>query len=112
MASTATKSRTSRAGNNGQDPARDLEAEIAALREDIAAITATLGDIARYRADEAQTKVHKVKRKVANTGEQALESVQENLELAEGELKNVIRDKPISSVLIAAGVGFLLSRIL
>ena|SRR5690554_2157691 len=94
------------------DPAKDLDAEIAALRQDVAAITATLGDIAKYRANEAQTRINKVKRDAVHTGEEALEHAQHSLESAEGELKELIREKPISSVLVAAGVGFILSKIL
>ncbi len=96
----------------GRDPAKDLDAEIAALREDVAAITATLGDIVKYRTGEAKTEARKIRRRVERQGEETLESVQDSFDAAEGELKATIREKPISSVLIAAGIGYVISKIL
>ncbi len=94
------------------DPAKDLEVEIAALREDIAAITATLGDIVKYRTNEAKAEARKIRRRVEREGEEALESVQDSFEAVESELKASIREKPITSVLIAAGIGYVISKIL
>ena len=91
---------------------KDLDAEIAALREDVAAITATLGDIVKYRTGEAKTEARKIRRRVERQGEETLESVQDSFDAAEGELKATIREKPISSVLIAAGIGYVISKIL
>lgn len=93
------------------DPAKNLDAEIAALREDVAAITATLGDAVKYRANEAKTEANKLRRRVEREGEEKLEQVQDSFEAAESELKSVIREKPISSVLIAAGIGYVISKI-
>ncbi len=53
MARAATTARTAK--TDSDDPAKDLDAEIAALREDVAAITATLGDVVKYRTGEAKT---------------------------------------------------------
>lgn len=94
-----------------QDPAKNLDGEIAALREDVAAITATLGDIVKYRTNEAKTEATKIRRKVEKEGEEALEQVSDSFQAAESELKSVIREKPISSVLIAAGIGYVISKI-
>lgn len=94
-----------------KDSAQDLEAEIAALREDIASITATLGDMVKQGANEAKTEARKLGRKAQQQGEEALEHVQDSFESAETELKDMIRQKPIASVLIAAGIGYVLSKI-
>lgn len=110
MARAATSTRTAK--TTGEDPAKDLDAEIAALREDIAAITATLGDAVKYRTDEAKTEAQRIRRNVERKGEETLEQVQDSFGAAESELKSMIREKPISSVLIAAGVGYVLSKIL
>lgn len=110
MARAATPTRTTKNGN-GQDPAKDLDAEISALRDDISAITATLGNLAKTRTNEAKAEVQRVSRKAVAKGEEAVETVQENFEYAEDEIKTMIRDKPIQSVLIAAGVGYLLSKV-
>lgn len=105
-------STTSDKNDNTADPAQNLDAEIAALREDVAAITATLGDIVKQRTSEARTEAQKMRRKVEAQGEEALESVRDGFETAESEIKDMIREKPITSVLIAAGVGYVLSKIL
>ncbi|WP_196257820.1 DUF883 family protein [Pelagibacterium limicola] len=113
MARAASSSSTPRSSNgNVKDPAKDLDAEIAALREDISAITATLGDIARYRTSEAKSEMQRAGRKVIAKGEEAVETAQQNFEYAEDEIKTMIREKPIASVLVAAGVGYVLSKIL
>ncbi|WP_127142959.1 DUF883 family protein [Pelagibacterium montanilacus] len=109
MARAETSTRTTSAQ---RDPAKDLDAEIAALREDVSAITATLGDIVKYRGNSAREEADRVRRKAVKKGEETLDSVNENLEHAEDELKTAIREKPLTSVLIAAGVGYLLSKIL
>lgn len=107
-----TTARTTTKNGNGQDPAKDLDAEIAALREDVAAITATLGDIVKYRTNEAKSEARKIRRRVERQGEEAVDSVHDGFEAAEGELKSMIREKPIASVLIAAGIGYVVSKIL
>lgn len=94
-----------------RDPAKDLDKEVAALRDDIAAITATLTDIAKYRGNEAKAEVDKMGRKARQKGEETIEAVQHNVENAEDEIKTMIREKPITSVLVAAGVGYILSKV-
>ncbi|UYQ73576.1 hypothetical protein OF122_07425 [Pelagibacterium flavum] len=110
MARAATTARTAK--TDSDDPAKDLDAEIAALREDVAAITATLGDVVKYRTGEAKTEARRLRKSAERKGEETLEQVQDSFEAAEGELKTMIREKPISSVLIAAGIGYVLSKIL
>lgn len=112
MARAATTSRSTKTNGNGGDPAKDLDAEIAALREDISAITVTLGNIAKTRTSEARTEVERAGRKAVAKGEEAFENAQQNFEHAEDEFKTMIRDKPIQSVLVAAGIGYLLSKVL
>jgi len=94
------------------DRAKELEADIAALREDIAAITATLGDLAK---DTGRT----MKREAERTKNQALEAAEEIKDKAiaeyehyEDELQATIRERPITSVLVAAGIGFIISRLI
>lgn len=111
MARAASSSASTQKNGNGRDPAKDLDAEIASLREDISAITATLGNLARQRTGEAKAEVQRAGRKIAAKSEEAVETVQENFENAEDEIKTMIRDKPIQSVLVAAGVGYLLSKV-
>ncbi|HWJ87942.1 MAG TPA: hypothetical protein VNS12_07730 [Pelagibacterium sp.] len=103
---------TSRNNENGDDAANDLNAEIAALREDIASITATLGDVVKNRAGDAKDEAVRIGKKMERKGEEALESVQDSFESAESDLKAAIRERPISSVLIAAGVGYIISKIM
>ena len=102
---------TSTSKENGNGQAKDLDAEIAALREDIASITSTIGNMAKNRTNEAKAEVERAGRKVMGKGEEAVEVAQENFENFESELKSMIREKPVQSVLIAAGVGYILSKV-
>lgn len=110
MARAATSTRSD--NGNGRDPAKDLDAEITALRDDVAAITSTIADIVKHRGEEVQSEARKIGKQAVKAGEQALETVQDNFENAESEIKSMIREKPITSVLVAAGVGYVLSKIL
>ncbi len=109
--SATTTTRQSSSNGNGQDPAKELEAEIAALRQDISAIAATLGNIAKTRTDEAKAEVRRARSKAMAKSEEAIDAVQENFGHAEDEIKTMIREKPLQSVLVAAGIGYILSKI-
>lgn len=111
MARAATATRSSTNGN-GRDPAKELDQEIAALRDDISAITATLADIVKSSGKDLQKEARKVGQQAVAKGEEAISTVQGNYDAVESELKSMIREKPIASVLIAAAVGYVASKIL
>lgn len=102
MANNTTSSKTA---------SHDLEAEIAALREDIASITGTIASLAKDKKNALKSEAERVTRTAVAKGEEAVENVQDNLSNIETDIKASIREKPIQSVLIAAGVGYILSKI-
>lgn len=103
MATSANKARSTSAKNGPQD----LEAEIAKLREEMAKLAEQISrtsdssySTARRAANEGieQLKVH---------GEAAMEDLKANARDVEKQLTETVREKPITSLAIAAGVGFL-----
>lgn len=92
--------------------AGDLEAEIAALRSDIASITDTLGKMAKDTSRAAKEEVGRAKDQVLGAAEETKEKVIAEYERYEDELQSAIRERPITSVLIAAGIGYIVSKIL
>ncbi|MDR3504385.1 MAG: hypothetical protein P4L79_17595 [Legionella sp.] len=65
--------------------------------------------------DKAEDTIDRVKDKAENISDSVKKQacdVQKNLECNYDELVNQIKEKPIKSVLIAAGVGYLISKFL
>lgn len=84
--------------NNAEADARakELEAQIEQLKHDVAALTSTL-------ASFGNATLHQVGDKAAD----AINSARTSVSAMEQDLEDKIRAKPLQSVAIAAGLGFL-----
>jgi len=100
---------TSRAATSASDREQDLEAQVAQLRADLKGITETLakvtGDKAGEVKDLAKTELRQLKRR----GQDVIEDVQDQAGEYEKQLKDMIREKPLTAVASALGVGFVLA---
>ena len=77
----------------------DLEAEIAQLREDIAALAKQLQATGEHSYSTAK--------RAAAEGVEQLNTVRANARDMEAQLIASVREKPVTSLAIAAGAGFL-----
>lgn len=89
----------------------ELEAQVAQLRSDLQAIGETLKKLTTEKASEAkdlaQTELSHLKRK----GEHLVADAQNQAEEHEQQLKDTIREKPLTAVATALGIGFVLALV-
>lgn len=85
----------------------DVQAQIDQLREDIAGLAKLIGDLGNQKASDARARAEKFRDDATKAGQEAYERARDEALSLEEEVEDRIRMKPLQSVLIAAGVGFL-----
>ncbi|MGG7519281.1 DUF883 family protein [Allorhizobium undicola] len=85
----------------------ELEAQIEQLKRDIAALSRSLADLGSAKLNQAASKASQIKDDVTEASVEALNSARGTVSAMEQDLEARIREKPLQSVLIAAGLGFL-----
>lgn len=91
----------------------DLEAELAQLREDVARLTAQLAQTGEHTLSAARRAATEGAAQLRVKGEEAVDALKSNAGDIERQVTDAVREKPLTSLAIAAGVGFffaLLSR--
>jgi ElaB/YqjD/DUF883 family membrane-anchored ribosome-binding protein len=88
-----------------------LEAQITRLQDDVKAIGASLAKIGTEKVGEAQRLGKQEYRELRRQGQNLLEEAGDEFEAVERQVKDTIRSRPLTAVLIAAGIGFLLSAL-
>ena len=87
----------------------ELEAQVAQLQSDLKSIGETLrkltGEKANDVRDIAETEFRHLKRK----GQHLVEEAQDQAGEYEAQLKDTIREKPLTAVATALGIGFVLA---
>lgn len=105
-AATATRARrTSRA------KADDLEAQIGKLQDDLKTITQTLGRMGEHKVDEVKGMARSRAADIRGKGEEMIESAQDEFNAVEKQIKDAIREKPLTAVAGAIALGFILAVI-
>ncbi|MFN4272269.1 MAG: YqjD family protein [Aliihoeflea sp.] len=103
MATTTGKARTGTA----KDEAQDLEAEIAKLRAEMASLAEQISRTRDTSVSAARKAASEGLEQMKVQGEAAMEDLKANARDVEQQLTETVREKPITSLAIAAGVGFL-----
>ena len=91
---------TTAAGRSGRS-GRSIEDDIAALREDLKILTSDVAGLAKEKGDSIRADIGAKADKAMETGRQATESMQDT-----------VRERPLTSVFVAFGVGILLGHLL
>lgn len=90
---------------NTESAAGDLTADLAALREDVARLTETIGRLVQHQTQTAGLGVTDIvgdaKEKIASTTADAKSRVR----AASGEIEASVERNPVTAVLIAFGIG-------
>lgn len=109
MTATATKSTTRAKTRNGTSAARkdDLGVEIAALREEVNAVTERLSKIAGAGVREAKNRGDESAVMLQETSTQLIDDLTRQMHDIERKAGKAVRQNPIQTLGIAAGVGFL-----
>ena len=87
----------------------DLEAQVAQLQKDIKAITGTLGHLGESAVGEVRSTAKARAAEIRGKGEELIESAQDEFGAFEKQIKDTIREKPLTAVLGALAVGFVLA---
>lgn len=81
--------------------AKSIEEDLAALREDLKNLTASVAGIAKSKTGELRDEIGVRADRAVETGRQAAESVQD-----------AVRERPVTSVCLAFGIGVIIGHIL
>lgn len=87
--------------NRSNDSARSVEDDLAALRADLRALTESVSGLAKDKGDEVRAKIADSADRAVASGRQTAETMQET-----------VRERPMTSVAIAFGVGMLIAHLL
>lgn len=90
---------------------QELEAEIARLREEMAKLAEQIGRTRDSSYTAARQAASEGMEHLKAQGEAAMEGVRENARDVEKQLSEAVREKPITSLAIAACVGFLFAAL-
>jgi ElaB/YqjD/DUF883 family membrane-anchored ribosome-binding protein len=87
----------------------DLEAQVKSLQDDLKSITQTLGRMGETRMDEVKTSARAQARSLVDKGQSAIESAEDEFGQFEQQIKDKIREKPLTAVAGAIALGFVLA---
>lgn len=94
------------------DAVKDIERDIQALRDDLANLASQLTAAGKEQAEFAKDAAYAKADELRRRGEDAVERARANAEDVEAQIIDHVHEKPITSLAIAAGVGFLTALIL
>lgn len=97
---------TGKAGN-GSKSVPDLEADIQKLREDIQKLAEQISRISEHGYGTARRAAAEGVEQLKVQGEAAMESLRTNAKDIEAQMIASVREKPVTSLALAAGAGFL-----
>ena len=92
--------------------AEDLNRQIEALREDVAAIAETLKALGMAKGQAAADGARGKAEEARAAGEAQVEALRRSLEAILAEADTAARQKPVTAMGIAAGFGFLIGLLL
>jgi len=114
MASTAktTKSAsTTKAEASAQAAASEMEAQIETLKAEIAKLRKQVTSSGERSYSALKSIAEEGVQQVRSQGESAMRNLKDNADDIEAQLVAAVREKPVTSLAVAAGVGFLFALI-
>lgn len=90
---------------------QDLREQVSQLQKDLKSIAATLSGLAGEKVSDAQSLAKKEIDNLTRAGQDKVAEVQDEFGHLEKQLKDTIRQKPLTAVAGALAVGFLLAVI-
>lgn len=99
------------AGTRARSKAREvqLEDQIAQLQADLKGIASTLAKLSGDKVNEVRDIAKSEARHLQRQGQHVVEDVQDQASQLEKQLKDTIREKPLTAVASAIGIGFVLA---
>lgn len=90
-----------------QETKRSLEDDIALLRADLAKLAEQFSKAGQTSYEAARRAAKQGAEQLKSQGEAALDDFKVGAENIEAQLSQAVREKPVTSLAVAAGVGFL-----
>jgi ElaB/YqjD/DUF883 family membrane-anchored ribosome-binding protein len=87
----------------------DLEAQVQQLQHDLHSITQTLTHMGERRVEQVKSTAKAQAEGLLHRGHSVVEGAQDEFTQLEKQLKDTIRDKPLTAVAGALALGFLLA---
>ena len=107
---TAPKSETERANTGGSErSSAQLEADIRQLREDFAKLAQQLSTTGEHGYGAARRAAAGGVDQLRSQGEAVIDDLRSSARDMEEQLTNTVREKPVTALAIAAGVGYFLA---
>lgn len=98
------------AKSNVDNPTQsDLEADIRQLREDITKLTEQLARTGQHSYGAARRAASEGVEQLRAQGEAAMEGLKSNARDIEDQLTTTVREKPITALAVAMGIGYFLA---
>lgn len=101
--------RRASARGNGRAKEAQLEDQISQLQSDLKAIAATLAKLGSNKVSEVRDVAQSEARHLQRQGQNVIDDVQDQAGALEQQLKDTIREKPLTAVASAIGIGFVLA---
>jgi len=86
-----------------------LEDQISQLQNDLKSIASTLAKLSNDKVNEVKAVAKSEAHHLQRQAEHVVEDVQERASDLEAQLKDTIREKPLTAVASAMGIGFILA---
>lgn len=90
---------------------QDLEHQISRLQTDLKSIAATIAGMADTKVNEARGAAEAEVKHLVKSGQRAVGDVQDEFGQMEKQIKDTIREKPLTAVAGAVAIGFVLALI-
>ena len=87
----------------------NLEEQIGKLQEDLKAIAGTIAKLAERGVDEVRGRAENEVQNLMRSGQHTVEEVEGELENIQRQMKQTIRHKPLTSVVGAVAIGYILA---
>jgi ElaB/YqjD/DUF883 family membrane-anchored ribosome-binding protein len=91
--------------------ADSIEGQVAQLQQDLKSITTTLGRMGQTAGSELKSTARARADDLAARGQSALDTAQDEFGAFERQIKDTIREKPLTAVAGAVALGFLIAVI-
>jgi len=96
----------------GENDSAAIEEQIARIKSDISDLASTLASLGSKRVRGARGQADQRLQDLTGAGEEMLDELRRQLRMVERDVEARVRDRPLQTIGIAAGVGFLLALIM
>lgn len=99
------------AKENATPAEKDLQAQVEQLRKELSQLTATLGEVGSEKLNQAKGKAEQLYASAKENSQEAVSQAKEKFNDMEHQLGECVRNKPATSLAVAAGIGFVLAML-